>query len=107
MQKEYEKHAILTNRQYLTDASLVLFLKEKKSFFKKCEAINRSSWGFGLVGKTCVPTAQFCRLKGSKDEALIANCLEIHEFAIDKNCFAILEETLVFPSRITHQKMHQ
>ena len=67
-----KKHAILTNRQYLTDASFGIILEGGKELLQEiAKQLINPVWGIWLGRKTCVPTAPvFAGLKGSKDEAL-------------------------------------
>lgn len=64
--------AVLTHRQYLTDASFGVVLEGAPSMLKQiAEALENPVWGVWLGRKACIPTAPILAgIRDSKDEAL-------------------------------------
>ena len=58
--------AVLTHRQYLTDASFGVLLEGEETILNKiAAAINQPKWGIWLGRKSCIPSAPI--LRGIKD----------------------------------------
>lgn len=70
--KNGQSLAVLTHRQYLTDASFGVLLEGNSTFLKKiATALQNPVWGIWLGRKTCIPTAPvLAGLRGNRDEAL-------------------------------------
>ena len=66
------KNCVLTNRQYLTDASFGVLLEGTSSVLKMiAKKLKNPVWGIWLGRKTCIPTAPvFAGLKENRDDAL-------------------------------------
>ena len=64
--------AVLTHRQYLTDASFGVLLEGECTFLEKiADALRDPVWGIWLGRKTCIPTAPvLAGLKSDRDAAL-------------------------------------
>jgi len=71
-QKGGQALAVLTHRQYLTDASFGVLLEGKLSLLEQiADAFIDPVWGIWFGRKTCIPTAPvFAGLKNNRDEAL-------------------------------------
>ncbi len=71
-QKGGQSLAVLTHRQYLTDASFGVLLEGKSSLLKQIAyALKNPVWGIWLGRKVCIPTAPvFAGLKDNRDDAL-------------------------------------
>ncbi|MBW2737358.1 MAG: type I-E CRISPR-associated protein Cas5/CasD [Deltaproteobacteria bacterium] len=71
-QKGGQSLAVLTHRQYLTDASFGVLLEGASSLFKKiAEALINPVWGIWLGRKVCIPSSPvFAGLKNNRDDAL-------------------------------------
>lgn len=71
-QKGGQSLAVLTHRQYLTDASFGVLLEGKLSLLKQiANALKNPVWGIWLGRKACIPTAPvFAGLKNDRDDAL-------------------------------------
>jgi len=70
--KNGQSLAVLTHRQYLTDASFGVLLEGEASLLKSiADALENPVWGVWLGRKTCIPTAPvMAGLKDDRDEAL-------------------------------------
>ncbi len=70
--KNGQSLAVLTHRQYLTDASFGVLLEGETSLLKQvADALENPVWGVWLGRKTCVPTAPvLAGLKDDRDMAL-------------------------------------
>lgn len=70
--KNGQSIAVLTHRQYLTDASFGVLLEGEKSFLENiANALNDPVWGVWFGRKTCIPTAPvFAGLTSECDTAL-------------------------------------
>lgn len=70
--KNGQSLAVLTHRQYLTDASFGVLLEGEASLLKSiADALENPVWGVWLGRKTCIPTAPvMAALKDDRDEAL-------------------------------------
>lgn len=64
--------AVLTHRQYLTDASFAVLIEGKTTLLKQiADALTNPVWGIWLGRKTCIPSAPvFTGLKEKRDDAL-------------------------------------
>lgn len=70
--KNGQSLAVLTHRQFLTDASFGVLLEGETSLLKQvAAALENPVWGVWLGRKTCIPTAPvLAGLKVDRDEAL-------------------------------------
>jgi len=70
--KKGQSIAVLTHRQYLTDASFGVLLEGASPLFKQiADALENPIWGIWLGRKACIPsTPVFAGLKNDRDEAL-------------------------------------
>ena len=70
--KNGQSLAVLTHRQYLTDASFGVLLEAEQSFVTSiADALRNPVWGIWLGRKNCIPTAPvLAGLKSDKNEAL-------------------------------------
>ena len=71
-QKGGQSLAVLTHRQYLTDASFGVILEGASPQLKEiADALENPAWGIWLGRKVCIPTAPvFAGLKDNRDDAL-------------------------------------
>jgi CRISPR system Cascade subunit CasD len=70
--KNGQSTAVLTHRQYLTDASFGVLLEGDSTLLKQiADALENPVWGIWLGRKTCIPTAPvLAGLRDNRDEAL-------------------------------------
>lgn len=70
--KNGQSLAVLTHRQYLTDASFGVVLEGQTSVLQQiADALENPVWGIWLGRKTCIPTAPvLAGLKSDRNEAL-------------------------------------
>lgn len=70
--KNGQSLAVLTQRQYLTDASFGILLEGETSLLKQvADALENPVWGVWLGRKACIPTAPvLAGLRDNKDEAV-------------------------------------
>lgn len=70
--KNGQSLAVLTHRQFLTDASFGVLLEGETSLIKQvAAALENPVWGLWLGRKTCIPTAPvLAGIKETRDEAL-------------------------------------
>lgn len=70
--KNGQSLAVLTHRQYLTDAFFGVLLEGDASLLKQiADALGNPVWGVWLGRKTCIPTAPvLAGLRGDREEAL-------------------------------------
>jgi CRISPR system Cascade subunit CasD len=70
--KNGQSLAVLTYRQYLTDASFGVLLEGDSALLRQvAAALGNPVWGIWLGRKTCIPTAPILAgLRGNRDEAL-------------------------------------
>lgn len=70
--KNGQSLAVLTQRQYLTDASFGVLLEGETTLLKQiADALENPVWGVWLGRKTCIPTAPvLAGLQDNKDEAV-------------------------------------
>jgi CRISPR system Cascade subunit CasD len=70
--KKGQSIAVLTHRQYLTDASFGVLLEGTSPLLKQiADALENPVWGIWLGRKACIPSAPvFAGLKRNRDEAL-------------------------------------
>lgn len=70
--KKGQALAVLTHRQYLTDAAFGVLLEGASSLLKEiANALDNPVWGIWLGRKTCIPSAPvFAGLEENRDDAL-------------------------------------
>ena len=70
--KNGQSLAVLTHRQYLTDASFGILLEGETSLLRQvADALENPVWGMWLGRKACIPTAPvLAGLRDNKDEAV-------------------------------------